>query len=153
MIVKEASSSVSEPTVNSEVITLHGSGVDVIRDRGHSQGRGPGDPQILRPRLECGALLNSTAASIAAILKPAGLDKSKGLISASPMMDVTDPRWKDDPDVRDWKAFMDKYTSATEFIDGNAAAGYRNAALLVLGVQAVRERLLAREHHAAGGKS
>ena len=56
MIVKEASFDVSEPTVDFGGHHPARLGRRRIRDRGHSQGRGPGDPQILRPRLECGAL-------------------------------------------------------------------------------------------------
>jgi hypothetical protein len=68
---------------------------------------------------------------VAAVLKPAGLEKSKGLISAGPFIDVTDPRWKDSPDMLAWKAFTDKYMSAIEFADGNAAAGFSYAATVV----------------------
>ncbi len=71
------------------------------------------------------------SASIAAVLKPAGLDKSKGLITATSAIDVTDPRWRDNPDVMAWKAFTDKYMSATEFADVNAAEGFSAAAMLV----------------------
>ena len=35
----------------------------------------------------------------------------------SAAIDVTDPRWKDTPDMMAWKAFTDKYMSATEFVD------------------------------------
>jgi hypothetical protein len=36
-------------------------------------------------------------------LKPAGLDKSKGLISAACVIDVNDPRFSDDPGLKQWK--------------------------------------------------
>jgi branched-chain amino acid transport system substrate-binding protein len=131
MIVKEASFDVSEPTVDSEVITLHGSGADVFVIAATPKAAA----QAIRKSYDLGwnaaRYLNSTAASIAATLKPAGLEKAKGLINASAQIDVSDPRWKDDPDVSDWKAFTDKYMSATEFIDGNAVAGFGNAATLV----------------------
>ena len=65
------------------------------------------------------------------MLKPAGLEKSKGLITASYVIDVTDQRMKDNPDMLAWKAFTDKYMSATEFADGNAAAGFGDAATVV----------------------
>ena len=56
MIVKEASYETSEPTVDSQVVTLQGSGADVSPHRRDAEIRRPGDPQILRPRLERGSL-------------------------------------------------------------------------------------------------
>jgi hypothetical protein len=68
---------------------------------------------------------------VAGVLKPAGLEKSKGLITAAYVIDVTDPRWRDTPDTRAWKAFNDKYLSAAEFADYNAAVGFGCAATVV----------------------
>ena len=75
--------------------------------------------------------LSYVSASVAAVLKPAGLEKSKGLITATFGIDVTDPRWKDTPDMLAWKAFTDKYMSAIDFADGLASAGFGNAATVV----------------------
>ena len=82
MIVKEASYETSEPTVDSQVVTLQGSGADISAHRRDAEIRGAGDPQVLRSRLERGPLLTNVSPSIATVLKPAGLDKSKGLITA-----------------------------------------------------------------------
>ncbi len=57
MIVKEASYEVSEPTVDSQMVTLQGSGADVLLYRRVAEVRRPGNPEVLRPRLEPGALL------------------------------------------------------------------------------------------------
>ena len=65
------------------------------------------------------------------MLRPAGLDKSKGLISAGFIIDVNDPRFGDDPGLKQWKDFTSKYMSATEFVDGNAARGFGEAATMV----------------------
>jgi hypothetical protein len=47
--------------------------------------------------------LSFPAQSVSAVLKPAGLDKSKGLISAAFVIDVNDPRFSDDPGLKQWK--------------------------------------------------
>jgi branched-chain amino acid transport system substrate-binding protein len=75
-------------------------------------------------------LLNDTAASIATGLKPAGLEKSVGVISATFLKDVHDPAWKDDPAVAEWMAFKDKYYHAEEKNDGAALFGYAAAETL-----------------------
>src|SRR5215475_5038973 len=54
-------------------------------------------------------VLNDLAASIATALQPAGLENASGVISAAFLKDVSDPVWKDDPAIRNWQPFMDKY--------------------------------------------
>jgi branched-chain amino acid transport system substrate-binding protein len=43
------------------------------------------------------------------VLKPAGFEISKGILSTNYVKDATDPTWKDDPGYKQWLAFMDKY--------------------------------------------
>jgi branched-chain amino acid transport system substrate-binding protein len=131
MIVKEASYETSEPTVDSQVVTLQGSGADVLLIAATPKFAA----QAIRKSSDLGwaatRYLSYVSTSVAAVLKPAGLEKSKGLISAGPSIDVTDPRWKDTPDMLAWKAFTDKYMSATDFADGGAATGFGDAATVV----------------------
>ena len=131
MIVKEGSYETSEPTVDSQVVALQGSGADVFLIAATPKFAA----QAIRKSSDLGwaatRYLSYVSGSVAAVLKPAGLEKSKGLITAVPFIDVTDPRWKDTPDMLAWKAFTDKYMSATEFVDGNGAAGFGYAAVIV----------------------
>jgi branched-chain amino acid transport system substrate-binding protein len=131
MIVKEGSYETSEPTVDSQVVTLQGSGADVFLIAATPKFAA----QAIRKSSDLGweatRYLSYVSALVAAVLKPAGLENSKGLITAAPGIDVTDPRWKDTPDMVAWKAFTDKYMSATEFVDALAAAGFGDAAVIV----------------------
>ena len=131
MIVKEGSYETSEPTVDSQVVTLQASGANVLIIAATPKFAA----QAIRKSFDLGwaatRYLSYVSASVPAVMKPAGLEKSKGLISAPPGIDVTDPRWKDTPDVLAWKAFTDKYMSRTEFVDALAAAGFGNAATIV----------------------
>jgi branched-chain amino acid transport system substrate-binding protein len=75
--------------------------------------------------------LNYPGRSIAATLKPAGLDKCTGLLGGVFVKDPTDARWKDDPGSQEYAAFIAKYMSPAEFIDFNAVNGFCAAAILV----------------------
>ena len=75
--------------------------------------------------------ISNVSVSIATVLKPAGLDKSKGLITGGYVIDVTDERYKDEPSFKAWKDFTSKYMSATDFIDANAAYAFGAAATMV----------------------
>jgi branched-chain amino acid transport system substrate-binding protein len=75
--------------------------------------------------------LNVVSTSVAAVLQPAGLDKSVGLVSVAYFKDPTDPAWKDDKEVNDYLAFMKKYYPEGNPADGFNAYGYAVAQTLV----------------------
>lgn len=71
-------------------------------------------------------ILNDTAASIATALKPAGLEKAAGVISTAFFKDASDPKWKDDPAIKDWLSFREKYYRGGQD-DNGALFGYAAA--------------------------
>ena len=99
MIVKEASYETSEPTVDSQVVTLHGSGANVFIIAATPKFAAQAIRKSSDLDWAATRYLSYVSASVAAVLKPAGLEKSKGLITATYVIDVTDPRWKDTPDI------------------------------------------------------
>jgi ABC-type branched-subunit amino acid transport system substrate-binding protein len=130
MVVKEVSYDATDPTVDSQIITLQGSGADVFLIAATPKAA----TQAIRKAYDIGwtptRYLNLNASSIATVLKPAGLEKSKGVISAGPYIEVADPRWRDSPDLKEWQAFTSKYMSATEYVSSVAAYGFGAAATM-----------------------
>jgi ABC-type branched-subunit amino acid transport system substrate-binding protein len=130
-LVKEASYEVTDPTVDSQVITLQGAGVDALIIAATSKPAA----QTIRKVYDLGwtpeRYLFFGAASIAQTLKPAGLDKSKGLITAGYLKDPTVPRWQDDPGFKEWEAFATKYMSPTDVREQFAVYGFTTAATMV----------------------
>jgi branched-chain amino acid transport system substrate-binding protein len=131
MIVKEASYETSEPTVDSQVVTLQGSGADIFIIAATPKFAA----QAIRKSYDLGwnatRYLSNVSPSVATVLKPAGLEKSKGLITSGYVKDPTDESLKDDPGVKEWRAFTDKYMSQKEFIDVNAAYAFGAAQTMV----------------------
>jgi len=131
MIVKDASYETSEPTVDSQVVTLQGSGADLLLIAATPKFAA----QAIRKSFDLGwnavRYISNVSYSTAAVMKPAGLEKSKGLITGYYLIDVNDPHWKDDPGLKQWKDFTSKYMSATEYADGNASYGFGTAATMV----------------------
>jgi branched-chain amino acid transport system substrate-binding protein len=109
MIVVEAPYETTDPTVDSQIISMKSAGVDVFVDTGIPKFAAQG----IRKATEIGwkplHILGSISASVGGTLKPAGLENGKGIISDAYLKGSTDPQWKDDPGYRDWLAFMDKY--------------------------------------------
>jgi branched-chain amino acid transport system substrate-binding protein len=131
MVVKEATYENSEPTVDSQVVTLQGSGADLFFIVATPKFAA----QAVRKSFDLGwnatRYITNVSVSIATVLKPAGLDKSKGLITGGYVLDVTDQRYKDNPEVKAWKDFTDKHMSAAQFIDANAAYAFGAAATMI----------------------
>jgi hypothetical protein len=69
-------------------------------------------------------VLNNVSASVGSVLTPAGLDKSVGLITAAYLKDPADPQWKNDPEFKEYEAWLRKYYPEADIKDGFNANGY-----------------------------
>jgi len=76
-------------------------------------------------------ILVGSARSVAAVLQPAGLEKSVGVVTSAYLKDPTDPTWKDDPGMKEWLAWMDKYYPEGDRADYGNVAGYAFAQTMV----------------------
>jgi ABC-type branched-subunit amino acid transport system substrate-binding protein len=109
MIVAEASYEVSDPTVDSQILKLKSAGVDVL----FSASTPKFAAQTIKKNAELGwkpvHILDINATSVGAVMQPAGLEASKGVISVNYGKDPLDPAWKDDPGMTRYFDFMAKY--------------------------------------------
>ena len=130
MLVKDASYETSEPTVDSQIVTLQGSGADVFLIVATPKFAA----QAIRRSYDLGWTADryvcAVSESIATVLKPAGLEKAKGLITGAYNKDVADARWKNDAGVKQWRDFCEKYMSTKDFFDINAAYAFGAAATM-----------------------
>src|ERR1700691_3781763 len=131
MVIKEASYETSEPTVDSQVVTLQGSGADVFLIAATLKFAA----QAIRKSSDLGwnavRYMTDVSQSIASVMKPAGLDKSKGVITAVYGKDSTDARWEEDPGYKQFAAFIEKYMTPNDLVDANAVYGFGTAATMV----------------------
>ena len=131
MVIKEASYETSEPTVDSQIVTLQGSGADVLLIAATPKFAA----QAIRKTFDVGwtpiRYMTDVSQSIASVMKPAGLDKSKGVITGVYGKDPTDARWKDDPGFKEYAAFIGKYMTPHDLIDSNAVYGFGAGATMM----------------------
>ncbi len=131
MIVKEVSYEVTDPTIDSQIVSLQGAGADVFYDVTTPKFAA----QAIRKAYDIGwkplHFLNSVSASVSAVLEPAGFDKSEGLVTALYLKDPTDPQWQNDPGYKDWLAWMKQYYPEGNIADLFNVYGYSSAATLV----------------------
>jgi branched-chain amino acid transport system substrate-binding protein len=131
LIIKEASYEVSEPTVDSQIVSLQDSGADVLLIAATPKFAA----QALRKTFDIGwtpvRYMTDVSQSIATVLKPAGFEKAKGVITAIYGKDPTDARWKDDAGFKEFAAFIAKYMTPTDLTDANAVYGFGASATMV----------------------
>jgi branched-chain amino acid transport system substrate-binding protein len=109
MIVKELTYETTDTTIDSQIITLQGSGANVFYDVTTPKFAAQAISEMQSIDWKPLHLLNSVSASVGAVLKPAGLKASTGIITVAYLKDPTDPRWQNDPAYKNWLAWMDKY--------------------------------------------
>jgi branched-chain amino acid transport system substrate-binding protein len=124
MIVQEATYEVTDPTVESQIVTLQSSGADVLFDVTTPKF----SAQAIRRAYEIGwhpmQFVVSIGSSIAGAIRPAGFERAKGVISAAYQKDPNDPQWRNDPALQAWTAWMDKYNPTIDKSDYYAVYGY-----------------------------
>jgi len=109
MIVSKQSYEVTDPTIDSQMNSLKASGADTFFNITTPKFAA----QAIKKAAEIGwkptHYLNQVSASVGAVLTPAGLGNSVGVISTQYFKDPTDPQWINDPAMNDWREFMKKY--------------------------------------------
>jgi ABC-type branched-subunit amino acid transport system substrate-binding protein len=131
LIVAKVSYETSDPTVDSQIVQLQGSGANVFIN-------------ITTPKFAAMAIrkvydigwkpvhyVNNVGASIGSVLVPAGLEKAAGVITTQYLKEQADDRWKNDKGMNDWRAFMAKYYPDGNVKDGSNVYGHAAAQTMV----------------------
>jgi branched-chain amino acid transport system substrate-binding protein len=120
----------SDPTVESQVVTLKSTGAEALMVAGTPKFAA----QAIRKAHELGwrpmILLNNPSSSVSATLKPAGLDVATGVVVASITMDPADSQWDQSEGMKNYRAFVDKYLPGIDLSENNYLFGYTQGLLL-----------------------
>jgi ABC-type branched-subunit amino acid transport system substrate-binding protein len=131
LIVKQASYEVTDPTVDSQIVELAGSGANVFFNIATPKFAA----QAIRKAYDLGwhpaQFIDNPAASVGTVMKPAGVEKAKGIFSTGFVKDPTDPQFRDDADFRQWLAWMKQYYPDGSLEDPQNAVGYAQAQTVV----------------------
>ena len=130
LVVKMLPYEVTDPTVDAQVLEMAASGANVFFNVTIPKFAA----QAIKKSCEIGwaplHLLNNVSSSVGATLKPAGLECSKGLITAQWLKDPTDPQWAETDGFKQWSAWMDANIPDGDRGDVNYAFGYNASTLL-----------------------
>src|SRR5271163_2874857 len=121
---------ISDPTVDSQIVSLKSSGAEALIIAGTPKFAA----QAIRRAAEIGwkptILLNYPSGSVGATLKPAGLEASTGVINGAMMMDPIDSQWDNNEGMKNYRAFVGKYMPGVDISDNNYLFGYAQGMLL-----------------------
>ena len=125
-IVSIVSHEITDSTIDSQIVTLQASGADVLVDWANPPKTAA---QVIRKLRDVGwkpvHLLSFVSSSIEAVLVPAGVDKSIGIVTTGFLKDPSNPAWKDDAAMREYFSWMRRF-----YPDGNPADLFNTYAYL-----------------------
>ena len=131
MIISEATYEITEPTVESQIVKLKTSGADIFVDITAPKFAAQAIRKLVALDWKPIHFLANVSGSIGSVLKPAGLENAQGILSTAYTKDAADPAWKDDPKMKIWSAFMDKYMPNADRQDQAYISSYMATQTLV----------------------
>ena len=130
-IVAESPYEATDPTIDSQIVSLRGAGADVLYDITIAKFSAQAIKKVAETNWKPVHLLNGVSASVGGVMRPAGLDNSRGVLSTAYLKDPTDPQWKNDSAYMEWVAFMDKYYPEGDKTSAFTVYGYSVAQTLI----------------------
>ena len=131
MIVATKTYETTDPTVNSQVVALQGSGADTLLTAAIPKFAAQAIRKVYDIGWKPAHFLTNVSISVGSVIRPAGPEKAVGIISASYGKDPTDPQWQNGTEYKDWLAWMQKYNASSNTADTNAVYGYNVSQTLI----------------------
>ena len=152
MIIAEESYETSEPTIDYHIVKLKATGADVFISITTPKFAAQAIKKIAEIGWKPMHIVSNVSASVGSVMKPAGFENSQGILSAAYAKDGADPQWDNDPGMKKFPAFLDKYYPEANKLDGSVVYGYGVAQTMVKVLKHVRRRPDPRQRHEAGGE-
>jgi ABC-type branched-subunit amino acid transport system substrate-binding protein len=131
LLVATASYEVTDPTVDSQIVSLQNSGADTLFMTGIPKFTAMGMRKVYDVGWRPTFFISSTGSSVATAVTPAGPEKCVGVMTCAYLKDPTDKQWADDAGFRGWLEFMKKSYPEGDLTDFNNAYGYSSAQTII----------------------
>jgi ABC-type branched-subunit amino acid transport system substrate-binding protein len=130
-IVAEESYETTEPSIDSHIVKLKGTGADVLVNISTPKFAAQAIKKMAEMEWKPMHVMTDVSVSIGAVMKPAGLEASEGILSAQYLKDASDPQWANDEGMKKFMAFVDKYMPGANISDLNLVYGFAAAQTMV----------------------
>jgi branched-chain amino acid transport system substrate-binding protein len=131
IIIAEESYETTEPSIDSHIVKLKGTGADVVVNISTPKFAAQTIKKMAELEWKPMHLMTDVSISIGAVMKPAGLEASEGVLSAGYLKDASDPQWTNDEGMKKFMAFVDKYMPGANVSDANMVYGFAAAETMV----------------------
>ena len=141
LIVAKQSYETTDATVHSQIVSLEKSGANVLLTIAIPKFAAQAIRKINDIGWKPTHILSNVSSSVGLVMRPAGLEKSVGIISATYGKDPTDPQWQNTPEYNEWLAWMKKYNTSGNIADADTVYGYSAAQTMVAVLKACGNNL------------
>ena len=131
MIIAEESYETSEPTIDNHIVKLKATGADVFINITTPKFAAQAIKKIKEVDWKTLHIVSNVSASVGSVIKPAGFENAQGILSAAYAKDGADAQWDNDPGMKKFYAFLEKYYPEANKLDGSVVYGYGAAQTMV----------------------
>ena len=124
VVTKEVSYETSDATIDSQISSLQAAGVDAILVAATPKFAAQSIKKVHDLDWHPMFFLTNVSISVGSVINPAGPENAVGIITTGYMKDPTDPAFKDDKGMNEWREFMAKYMPGADLTDANTAFAY-----------------------------
>ncbi|MGB3042960.1 MAG: ABC transporter substrate-binding protein [Xanthobacteraceae bacterium] len=155
LVVAQEPYQLSDPSVDTQVLKIYAAKPDVFVNFASPKAAAQAIRKIGELNWKPIQFVGKVAASVDAVMKPAGLDHAEGIVSVAFAKEYSDPQWADDPARNVYGAFMDKFMPGVEKNNTLAVQAYTTSQHLVgllelCGDNLTRENLMKQASHLDG---
>jgi branched-chain amino acid transport system substrate-binding protein len=140
-IVAEASYEVADPTIDSQIVQLKAAGIDTLIEQSSAKAAAQSIRKVHELNWTPLHIIGGSTASVETVLKPAGLDASKGLVTTQFLKQPGDPAWAHDDEVKAYKEFLAKYAPSVNPDDYSVLVAYMNVHAIKLALEKCKDQL------------
>jgi branched-chain amino acid transport system substrate-binding protein len=141
MIVASNTYETTDPTIDSQIVSLQGSGADALLVAAIPKFAAQAIRKVSDIGWKPNFFLTNVSASVGSVMKPAGFDKAQGIITGGYLKDPNDPQWQNSTEYKDWLEWMKKYYPGGSLADVNNIYGYSVAQTMVAVLKASGDNL------------
>src|SRR5437588_3061847 len=131
MVIAEESYETSEPTIDNHIVKLKATGADVFISVTTPKFAAQAIKKLAEIEWKPMHIVSNVSASVGGVIKPAGFENSQGILSAAYAKDGADPQWDNDPGMKKFLAFLEKYYPDGNRLDASVVFGYGVAQTMV----------------------
>src|SRR5881392_1632156 len=124
MIIAEESYETTEPSIDNHIVKLKSTGADVFVSITTPKFAAQAIKKLAEIEWKPMHIVSNVSASVGSVMKPAGFENSQGILSAAYAKDGADSQWDNDPGMKKFFTFLEKYYPEANKLDGSVVFGY-----------------------------